>query len=359
MKVSVKPETVFHLVDDGLGLLVLPELQIGIDHVVHAVQLIVERLVQLRDTRGFGVGRDRLLPVADAREDVRGHVLGMRRGWRDLGIASRGIEALLGDRRIVVEVNEIVRDAGMLRLALGDRLEDCRALELVGVGLVGRRGRCVERERVMDLRLVVLRILLCQLLHRLGIGHDARAVIELLVVGVHDRERVDIVALALRLGADALALRNGGGAVGEILRRRRHVRVPEQAQRNAPIGDAAFGIGLQHILKRLLRCAVPERMLVQHRAIEKLLRLRLAGGLETDVSKLLAVLREHGLRNQKPRHGDGSGQNTRGHVRLRFIARLATLARLRDLTKFTAPAGRRKAAWSMAGRSGQKCGYGR
>ena len=31
-----------------------------------------------------------------------------------------------------------MRDAGMLRLALEDRLQDRSALELVGVGLVGR-----------------------------------------------------------------------------------------------------------------------------------------------------------------------------------------------------------------------------
>ena len=76
---------------------------------------------------------------------------------RDLGVAPRRIEAFLGDRRIVVEVDQIVRDAGMLRLAFADRLQDRRALELVGIGLVGRRSRGVERERVVDLRLVVVR----------------------------------------------------------------------------------------------------------------------------------------------------------------------------------------------------------
>ena len=56
----------------------------------------------------------------------------------------------------------------------------------------------------MDHRLVVLGIFLRQLLHRLGIGHDAGAVIELLVVGIHDSERVEVVALTLGLGANAL-----------------------------------------------------------------------------------------------------------------------------------------------------------
>ena len=82
------------------------------------MQLIVEVLGLLRDTlRDFDVGGDRLLPIADAREDVRRHVLGMGRRGRDLGIAPGGIEAFLGDRRIVVEMDQVMRHAGMLRLA--------------------------------------------------------------------------------------------------------------------------------------------------------------------------------------------------------------------------------------------------
>ena len=103
-------------------------------------------------------------------------------------------------------MDQVVRDARMLRLALGDRLEDRRAFELVGVGLVGGRGRGVEGERVVDLRLVVVGIALRQRLHRLGISQKARAVVDLFVVGVHGRERVHVVALALGLGADGLAL---------------------------------------------------------------------------------------------------------------------------------------------------------
>ena len=118
-----------------------------------------------------------------------------------------------------------MRDAGMLRLARKDRLQDRRAFELIGVGLVGRRCRRVERQRVVDLSLVVVRIALRQLLHGLGIGLNAGAVIDFVVVGVHDRKRVDVVALALRLGADALSLGDRGGAFGEILRGRRDVRI--------------------------------------------------------------------------------------------------------------------------------------
>ena len=144
----------------------------------------------------------------------------------DLGIAAGSIEALLGNRRIVVEMNQVMRHAGMLRLASRDRLQDRCALELAGVGLVGRRRRGIQRECIVDLRLVVVGIALRQLLHGLRIGLKAGAVVDFLIVGVHDGKRVQIVALALRLGADALSLCDRGSALGEVLRGRRGVRIP-------------------------------------------------------------------------------------------------------------------------------------
>ena len=63
----------------------------------------------------------------------------MWRVWRDLGVAPRCLDAFICDRWIVVEMDQVVRHARMQRLPQGDRLQDGRALELVGVGLVGRR----------------------------------------------------------------------------------------------------------------------------------------------------------------------------------------------------------------------------
>ena len=81
----------------------------------------------------------------------------------------------------------------------------------------------------MDLRLVIVGITLRQLLHRLGIGQKAGAVIDLLIVGIHRAERVDIIALPLGLGTDGLALRNYERAFGKILRGRCSVWIPQQA----------------------------------------------------------------------------------------------------------------------------------
>jgi hypothetical protein len=55
---------------------------------------------------------------------------------------------LVGDWRKVIAVDQVVRHARVLRLLGEDLLEDGRRLELVGVGLVARVERHVERERV-------------------------------------------------------------------------------------------------------------------------------------------------------------------------------------------------------------------
>jgi hypothetical protein len=189
---------------------------------------------------------------------MRRHVLRVCGVGSDLGVEPRCIEAFLGDRRIVVKVNQVVRHARMLRLAHEDRIQDRCSFELIGVGFVSRRGRGVERQCVVDLCLVVVRIALRQLLHRFGIGLDARAMIDLFVIGIHDRKSVDIIALTVGLCSDTLSLLYRGGTLGEILGRRRHVRIPQKAQGNAPVANAAIRVGLQGIFKYFLRRAVPE-----------------------------------------------------------------------------------------------------
>src|SRR5260370_303213 len=179
-------------------------------------------------------------------------MLSMRGCWSDLGIAPGGIEAFLGDRWIVVKVNQVMRHAGMLWLAYCDWVQDRRALERAGVRFVGRRSRGVQRKRIIDLRFVIVGITLSQLFHGLGVSMHARTMIDLVVIGVHGAERIEVVALALSLGADALSLGDRGSTLGEILRRRRRVRIPQQAYCDAPIGDPAFRICLQHLLEHSL-----------------------------------------------------------------------------------------------------------
>jgi hypothetical protein len=64
------------------------------------------------------------------------------------------------------------------------------------------------------------------------------------------------------------------------------MRIVQQAERDAPIGDGAFRIGLERVLEELLRSPVPERVLVQHRLVEMLLRIRFARCLEVDLAQI-------------------------------------------------------------------------
>ena len=82
--------------------------------VVHGVQPGA-RLVCGFGRRGRApVGSNRVLPCANAGENMRRHVERVRCRWRDLGVALCRLQAFLGNRRIVVAVYKIVRDAGML-----------------------------------------------------------------------------------------------------------------------------------------------------------------------------------------------------------------------------------------------------
>ena len=71
-------------------------------------------------------------------------------------------------------MNKIMSDTRVPRLPLVDRLQDGRSLELIGVSLVGRRGRDVQGNRVEDLCLIVVRIFCGQRFHRLEVGLNAR-----------------------------------------------------------------------------------------------------------------------------------------------------------------------------------------
>ena len=80
----------------------------------------------LRDELPAGLGRGevgrRSIPArAQPREDVRGHVEGVRRGRGDLRVGARRRQRLGGERRVVEGVDHVVRDAGMLAARAGRR----------------------------------------------------------------------------------------------------------------------------------------------------------------------------------------------------------------------------------------------
>ena len=88
------------------------------------------------------------------------------------------------------------------------------------------------------------------------------------------------------------------------------MRIVEQAQRDAPIRDAAIGIGLERLLENLLGFAVPERMLVAHGPVEASLRGLVARGREMNGAEPLVGLflaKGHLPAGHASRCGNGQG----------------------------------------------------
>ena len=218
----------------------------------------------------------------------------MRHLRRDLGVADRRRQPGLGELRRVVAVDQVVHDAGMLRLLLPLLVENVRRLALLGVGLVGRQCRRVQRQRVEHAGLAVLGIALVQLLHRLLVGDRTGAVIELVVVAVERADRRDVILfpLGLRPGGDRLVDRLQSG-----LQRRRAGREPQRvpvAHRDAPIAHRAAGLGLGDGGKGLDRLRVPERVQDPDRLIELLLRRGSAGNRKVDLTGRRSICRIRG-----------------------------------------------------------------
>ncbi len=186
------------------------------------------------------------------------HMQRVRHGRRERGIAARRGQSLLGKRRRIVAVDEIVRDAGMIGRRNLCLFEDGRRFALVRIGLVGRQRRRVERQRVEYAGLPVIRIAQIDLLHRLLVGKAARAVIRGAPVLVECADRLDVVSLAIGFGADAARLLNRGGAG---FQRRLAGRVPQwvpYAHRHAPLSHGTGGIRLANGGESLDGFGVPE-----------------------------------------------------------------------------------------------------
>ena len=205
----------------------------------------------------------------------------MRRRGRDVGVTHRRGQAFVGDRRIVVGVDQIVRHPGMIAVLRELGLEDRRALRRPGEGLVGRRLGRNQIDRREDLGLVVIGILLGQGLESVGHRTQPRRMGPLGEFVVIGADRLDIAALALGLGADrpALgdcllrplgALRRGAGRVG----------IADRQRGDPPGRDRTGRVLHQHLAERLVALAPPERVEQCHRALQLRLDRRRTGVCE-------------------------------------------------------------------------------
>src|SRR5262249_11558382 len=105
--------------------------------------------------------------------------------------------------------DDVMSRAWVLRLLRKNLLQDRAGLELVLIGLVERVGGGEQGQRIEDPRLAVIGIALRNLLHLAHIGRSARAMVELVVIRVEGRERVEIILFAGGLRAQRQSPRDG------------------------------------------------------------------------------------------------------------------------------------------------------
>jgi hypothetical protein len=188
-------------------------------------------------------------------------------------------------------------------------------------GLVALRLRSGQVQRGEDLRLVVLGILLRQGVEGLRARELAGPLAAIGEVGVVGGDRLDVVALALGLGADAAALLDRGGRRRGGLRRGAlsGERVVHQQGGDAPGGDGAARVVGQHLAERLLAGGVPERVQHRHGLLQLGLHLGVARVRELDLAEValvLAVLAQGGPGHDERQCGR-SGQRVKAHDLLR------------------------------------------
>ena len=114
-------------------------LHVGVEEEIHGVELVA--FATHAHSSGFARGRDRgevgvdiVLPEADAGEDVRRHVQGVRRGGRDLRVAAGGGQSELRELRLIVGVDQVVGHAGMVGLGGEKFFENRGGLLAIGEG---------------------------------------------------------------------------------------------------------------------------------------------------------------------------------------------------------------------------------
>jgi hypothetical protein len=126
---------------------------------------------------GHDVRRHDVVPHPELDEDVRRHVQRVRGGRRDLGIGARGVETQNRVIRIVERVDDVVRGARMLRIALEDLLRDRRGLHRVAcVADAGAPG-AEQRQCIQTRDFVVRRVFRVELAHDAGVGDVARQLV--------------------------------------------------------------------------------------------------------------------------------------------------------------------------------------
>ncbi len=160
--------------------------------------------------------------------------------------------------RLVVGVNQIVRDAGMIGFGGEERFENLGGCDAVGEGLVMVRFGGQQRQRVEDGSFVIVGKAFVHLLHAIGISFGAGFVVEFVGIAIEGGDGGDVANLAV-----GGMLRLAGGfdfteATGDDLGVGLIPKLMPDAHGDAPVGHGAVRIVLGDLNKFLFGLFVPE-----------------------------------------------------------------------------------------------------
>src|SRR5262245_15287162 len=145
------------------------------------------------------------------------------------------------ERRIVVTVNQIVRNAGMLRFDSQNTVQNFSGLLLVRVALVIRHDpRRNERQRVEDHGLMIFRVTPVESPHRIAISERARPMVKGGGVFIERFDGRAGVSLTLSARADGFSLLYGGLPLLQVLPYRRRPDGMVVTHRDAPVAHTTL-----------------------------------------------------------------------------------------------------------------------
>lgn len=189
---------------------------------------------------------------------------------------------------IVARVNQVVRDTGMLRIRLKQRLEQFSRLLLPCMRFVGRRRVGQKRQSIKHLRFDIFGIRRCQRGHGSFIVQSARRIRNSPSVLKYQARCPNKAGFTFRSclcaqGLPDFLLRNGNRS----WRNRRFPQLVIGTHGDAPVGHRAVGISICHAPECLRRSVVRKRVKQRNGSIEFLLHGGIAGRRERHFSQSL------------------------------------------------------------------------
>src|SRR5216117_1826592 len=227
--------------------------------------------VSARCLSGSLVGSDGFVPHPETSEDVRRHVQRVRYPWRNRIISPGRSQSTLGQRGIIVAMDQVMNYAGMVRVLFpqlfqdGGRLKLFRQTRVIGRGITFSQ----NRESVEGLRFEIVWILVPELVHRFFVSDHTVAwsdwsvtrlsnsawarTVRRIIINI---ERGNESPLSVRYALHRHCFFNGRLARAHLVRSGGCPNGVPPRHGDSPLSHRAFGVALSHRSKNTSRLFV-------------------------------------------------------------------------------------------------------